>query len=112
MKIEKILKEFKKQIQHLYGDKLKEVILYGSYARNEETVESDVDLAIIIEGEISPFKEIDNMSEIAYEFVLNHNILISIHPISEERYFLTRTPFLMNIREEGISIWVKLMLDY
>jgi len=104
MKIEKILTKFKKQIQQLYGDRLKKVILYGSYARNEDTVESDIDLAIILEGEISPFKEIDKMSEISYEFVLNHNILISIHPISEERYLLTRTPFLMNIREDGILI--------
>ncbi|KKN62903.1 hypothetical protein LCGC14_0507150 [marine sediment metagenome] len=104
MNIEKILKKFKKQIQQLYGDRLKNVILYGSYARNEETVESDLDLAIIIEGEISPFKEIDNMSEITYEYVLNHDILISIYPISEERYLLTKTPFLINIREDGILI--------
>lgn len=29
MKIEEILKEFRKEIEHLYGRELKDVILYG-----------------------------------------------------------------------------------
>ncbi|TKJ21591.1 MAG: DNA polymerase subunit beta [Promethearchaeota archaeon Loki_b32] len=100
----KILKEFKVRLQNLYGDKFSSLILYGSYARGEFIEDSDIDLAIILKGEISPFKEIDRMSEITYDLVLKYDILISIHPVSEERYLLMKTPFLMNIREEGIQI--------
>ncbi|TET61045.1 MAG: nucleotidyltransferase domain-containing protein [Promethearchaeota archaeon] len=102
--IRNILKKFKVRLQNLYGNKFSRLILYGSYARGEFVEDSDIDLAIILKGEISPFKEIDRMSEITYDLVLKYDILISIHPVSEERYLLMKTPFLMNIREEGIQI--------
>jgi predicted nucleotidyltransferase len=37
MQIDHILKEFKRQIAVLYGERLKKVILYGSWARDEAT---------------------------------------------------------------------------
>ena len=104
MNIEKILKEFKLELKKLYGTNLKKIILYGSCARGEETTYSDIDLAIILKGKISPFKEIDRMGKIVYDLDLKYNILLSIHPISEERYQSHKTPFLMNVKEEGILI--------
>ncbi len=100
----KILKDFKVRLQNLYRDKFSSLILYGSFARGEYNEDSDIDLAIVLKGDISPFKEIDRMSEMTYDFVLKYDILISIHPVSEEYYLLMKTPFLMNIREEGIQI--------
>ena len=104
MKIEKILKEFKSELQKLYGEKLKKIILYGSYARREESTHSDIDLAIILKGKVSAFEEIDRIGRIAYDFDLKYNIILSIHPISEEHYQSLKTPFLMNVKEEGILI--------
>jgi predicted nucleotidyltransferase len=99
-----ILEEFKKETLKLYGNQLKEIILYGSYARREENEDSDIDLAIVIKGEIRPFKELDRMSEITYDIELKHDILLSLYPISEEHYLTLNTPFLLNIRKEGVLI--------
>lgn len=104
MKIKGILEEFKQKLEELYGDNLIDVILYGSYARGEEKEDSDIDLAIVIKGEIRPFKEIDKMTSIAGDIDLKYNVLLSLHPISEIDYFNRRTPLLTNIREEGILI--------
>lgn len=102
LKIKKILIEFKEKLIELYGDKLKDVILYGSYARSEETEDSDIDLAIVIKGDIRPFEEIDRMTNIAGDIDLKYNVLLSLHPISEKDYINRKTPLLMNIREEGV----------
>jgi len=99
-----ILEDFKKEILNLYGNKLKKIILYGSYARGEENEDSDIDLAIVIKGEIRPFKELDRMSEITYDIELKYDILLSLYPISEEHYQNLSTPFLLNIRKEGVLI--------
>ncbi len=102
--IMRILEEFKAELKNLYGNKLKYIILYGSYARGEENEDSDIDLAIILKGNIKPFEEIDRMTEIACNIDLNYNILLSIHPVSEEDYNSRITPLLVNIREEGVRV--------
>ncbi len=50
MKIKEILKEFRTGVEKLYGKKLKNIILYGSWARGDATDESDIDLLIVLEG--------------------------------------------------------------
>ena len=52
--INNIIKEFKVEVRELYGRRLKNVILYGSYARGEATDDSDIDMAVVLEGDISP----------------------------------------------------------
>jgi type I restriction enzyme S subunit len=104
MKIKKILKEFKEKLIELYKDQLVDVLLYGSFARREQREDSDIDIAVILKGNIKPFKEIDRITEFSYDLSLKYSILISIHPISDFDYFSRKNPFILNLREEGISI--------
>jgi len=104
MKIEKILKEFKEKLIELYKDQLVDVLLYGSYARGEQREDSDIDIAVILKGNIEPFKEIDRITEFSYDLSLKYSVLISIHPVSETDYSSRNYPFLLNLREEGIPI--------
>ncbi len=104
VEIMEILKEFKSNLKNLYRDKLSKVILYGSYARGEQTEDSDVDIAIVLKGDIRSFEEIDRMTAIAGIIDLKYNILLSLHPISEEDYESCNTPLLLNIHEEKVII--------
>ena len=97
------VKEFKIEIQKLYGQRLKDVILYGSWARDEATAESDIDLIVVLAGDVVPGQEIDRMIEVITEINLTHNVLISVYPVSEEAYATVNSPLLMNVRKEGIS---------
>ncbi len=102
MKTQDIIKEFRERIAELYGGRLKEVILYGSCARGQATADSDIDLAIVLEGEVAPGREIDRMIDIITDLNLDYAVLISVYPVSEKDYSELNSPLLINVRREGI----------
>jgi len=105
MDLQTILNEFKQEVANLYGSRLKQVVLYGSYARGEADDEnSDIDLAIVLGGKVAPGQEIDKMIDIVTEINLKYNVLISIYPVSEEDYKSINSPLLLNLRKEGVVL--------
>ena len=104
MEIKKIVKEFRKEIEKLYGKRLKDTILYGSWARGEATEGSDIDVLIVLEGKVTPGKEIDRIIDVITEINLKYGVLISVYPVSEEDFPTVNSPLLMNARREGVSV--------
>jgi len=102
MKIQKVIEEFKMKVEELYGERLKNIILYGSWAREEATDESDIDLLVVIGGKVTPGKEIDRMIDIITEINLKYGVLIAVYPTSEADYSKINSPLLINVRREGI----------
>lgn len=102
MEIKKILKEFRRSAEKLYGQKLKSIILYGSWARGDNREESDIDILVVLKGNIIPGKEIDRMIDIITEINLKYGILISVYPVSEKNYSTVNSPLLINVRQESI----------
>ncbi|HDH04502.1 MAG TPA: nucleotidyltransferase domain-containing protein [Nitrospirae bacterium] len=98
-----ILHELKAELFNLYGNTLKQIIVYGSYARNEATEHSDIDLVIVLEGKIVPGREIDRMIEIISDLNIKHGVLISVYPVSETDYETVNSPLLLNVRKEGVA---------
>ena len=105
MEIEPILKEFREGAEKLYGKRLKSIILYGSYARGQANDEhSDIDLAVVLAGAVDPCEEIDRMADIFTDLNLEHNVLIAVYPVSESNFDKIESPFLINVRREGITV--------
>lgn len=102
MVIRDILRDVKTDLRGLYGNRLRDVILYGSWARGEATADSDIDLAVVLQGQVSPGQEIDRMIDAITDLNLKHGILISVYPVSEESYATVRSPLLINIHREGV----------
>lgn len=102
MEIEYIVREFREEAEKLYGGRLKNIILYGSYARGKATEDSDIDLAIVLDGDVVPGEEIDRMIDIITEINLKYGVLISVYPVSEKNYNTINSPLLLNLRREGI----------
>jgi len=91
------LGDMQKKTKEAIGNRLKHIILYGSYARGCATEDSDIDLFIVLEGKAKPGEEIDRMIEIITEINLRYNVLISVYPISEEDYKKVNSPLLLNV---------------
>ena len=102
MQTKQAIDDFAKAARSLYGDRLKTVLLYGSCARNEETADSDIDLAVVLADDVIPGAEIDRLIDIVTDINLQHGVLLSIYPVSEDDYLHTRSPLLINLRHEGI----------
>jgi len=94
------------QISDIYGDVLDRVVIYGSYARGEETEESDVDIALILnEGETEDLH--DAMTDIVVDNELNLNKTLSVVTIENDNYVAWKKvlPFYKNLDKEGAVIW-------
>ena len=91
------------ELRELYGARLQGVILYGSYARGTQTQQSDIDVAVILDGVVKPGLEIDRMNNAVTDLNLEYDTLISVYPVSSSDYRSRRSPLLINLRREGIA---------
>ena len=99
-----IVQEFRTKIEDLYGDKLKDIILYGSWARGEATEASDIDLLVVLEGPVVPGQEIDRMIDIVTDINLKYCAILTVYPVSEVNFATLKSPLLMNVRREGVAV--------
>jgi len=84
--IHEVLAELREELQKLYGTKLKGVYLYGSFAQGMANEDSDIDLLIVLEGDVNPGEEISRMNPIVSEICLRHDLLISVYPVFEKAF--------------------------
>lgn len=94
--------DFKSKASRLYGQRLRGILLYGSWARGDATGDSDIDLAVMLSGKVSPSAEIDRMIDIITDVNLEYGVLLSVYPVSEADYATAKTPLLINLRREGV----------
>ena len=102
--LEDLLTELKIELNPVYGSRLKDLYLYGSYARSEEDEESDLDILVVLKQFIKYAAEVDRTGELASELSLKYGITVSLVFIRETERLHGDTPFLSNVREEAISL--------
>lgn len=102
--IRDILMELKEALQKRYGSRLKSIMLFGSYARGEQRVGSDIDVAIILEEFSHACTEIERTGDIVSSLSLKFDTLISLIPIKEQDWHKTKTALISNIRRDGVVL--------
>ncbi|SRR6266508_3764487 len=103
--IKKILRELKKGLAEIYGDQLKAVILFGSFARGEGRLpDSDIDVMIVLRGEFDYWKMDKLSSEFVAALSLENDVVISTKLASETKYAESNWPLYINVRKEGVPV--------
>ncbi|WP_293687343.1 MULTISPECIES: nucleotidyltransferase domain-containing protein [unclassified Spirosoma] len=103
--IEPIVREFKTSLQTLYGDRLHDVVLYGSYARGDYDEESDIDLMVLLNDEtVNTYAELFRLSDITMDFILRYGKAVSVLPASVKRYQQSFGSVYQNARREGVLV--------
>ncbi len=101
--LEALMTELRAGLQAMYGDRLKGLYLYGSYARGEADPESDLDVLIVLAGYDRYSAEIGRTSQLISSLCLTYNISVSRVFVSEEKWRSDDSPFLRNARAEAVA---------
>lgn len=103
----KILSEFKSKTKSIMGNSLKQIILYGSYARGDYKANSDMDIMILTELTDDQIVQIeDELFDVAYDIELEYGVPISVNIKNEEHFrnWVNSLPYYSNIEREGVII--------
>jgi len=101
--IEHFLPQIKRYLKRVYGNRLESVILYGSFAKNQATEDSDIDIAIILKGKVNTLKEMDKINDFINNIELEYDELITILPISSNEIKNSIWPLYKSLKKEGIQ---------
>ena len=96
------MKELKAGLVRIYGDKLKAVYLYGSYARGDYRPGSDVDVMVLLANYTDYWKEWRRSSDYVSDVSLKYDVTVSCILVKERQWEQADKPVLHNIRREGL----------
>ncbi len=99
-----VLEDLRQRLAELYGTRLERLLLFGSQARGDAEEGSDVDVLVVLHGEVQPGQEIRRTGRIVAELSLANDLVISCAFVSSKRFMREQSPFLLNVRREGIAI--------
>ncbi len=102
--IKDLVNEIKKYLTEKYGEGIKQVLVYGSFARGEATKDSDIDMAVIVDDSMNTESVEAGLNDFLFDILLERNELISIFAIPESIFENYRSPFIINTKAEGIVI--------
>ena len=95
----KALSYFLKNLRKKFGNKIKKVILFGSYARGDYNEESDIDILVI--GDI----KLDDIMDLVVDIMVKYGILINVIIKNENEFNKLRySSFYSTILNEGVEI--------
>jgi len=108
MNINIVTNELTQNTKHIFGDKLRKIILYGSYARGDYNEGSDLDIMVLADFDESEKSELEiQICKIASDASLDHDITICMF-LNNESLFSSRlhiSPFYRNVMAEGVEIY-------
>lgn len=103
-----LIKQYVSAIKKIYGKHLKQIILYGSYARGDFHKDSDIDIMVLVDlsdAQIEIYS--DALSEVGFEYNVNHDIWF-MPVVKNAKHFgqwCATYPFYSNVVKEGISLY-------
>ena len=102
LRIRKLMKKFREELVRIYGDKLKAVYLYGSYARGDYRQGSDVDVMILLSNYRNYWNELKRISQVASDVSLEYDVTVSCIFVKQKQWENAEKPLIYNIRKEGV----------
>ena len=102
--LDKISSVIKQWFSEQYRENLESLILYGSQARGDAKEYSDIDILVVLKRAFDYREEIEKTSHFIADLSLEYDTVISRSFVSEERYKNENSPFLLNVRREGMLL--------
>ena len=105
--MENMLDEYRKAVSEVFGDYEIRIILYGSYARGDFHVDSDVDIMVLADMAPEDINHYANkLYDLTYDFEMKYDV--EINPVVQSKVtyeqWKNAYPFFMNIEKEGVVV--------
>lgn len=103
-----ILEKMVKSLKSIYGDKLVEIVLYGSYAKGIYEPDSDIDIMVLVDVDESELKKYEKelnrvIADISYESMKVFSVIdMSYHKFIE---WVNVVPYYKNVKNEGVILY-------
>jgi predicted nucleotidyltransferase len=106
--MQELINQYVNEIKKIYGEHLRKVILYGSYARGDFNKDSDIDIMILLDMSDMDLKAYSQqLSYMTYDYNMDNDL--DIKPIAKsEKFFykwVDNYPFYKNVNNEGIVLY-------
>lgn len=103
-----VLHRLKKELESLYGPRLKRVLLYGSRARGDHQPDSDYDVLVVLQPPIDYWAEMKRLSGLSHEITWDtagegYAVVASFKAVTGDQIH-QRTGFMHNVRREMIEL--------
>lgn len=103
-RLRQILAEYRQRLVEVLEEDLDSMLLYGSQARGDAIEGSDIDVLCIMKKPFDYGDLILRTSGISAAVSLKYDVVISTAFVTRADYESRKTPFLMNVRREGVSL--------
>lgn len=101
---ESLLRRCRRILERHYGSRLAGVLLYGSVATGRAQEESDIDLLVLLRGELDYFAELRSLVDLLEPVQLDSPRLISARPAPVEEVEAGARALYRNAMVEGIRV--------
>ena len=99
-----LLQTVRQELARLLGEQLDRVLLFGSRVRGEVRPDSDIDVLVVMRGDVNPFECLRRTSDMIAKLSLQHDVVISPVFMSRERFEHGGSPFVLNVRREALAV--------
>jgi Uncharacterised protein family (UPF0158)/Nucleotidyltransferase domain len=99
-----IAREVALDLRRMYGDRLRAVLLFGSWARGDAHPESDIDLLVVLDRVESVWDELRQMEPILWRHSFGSDTVVTALPVASDAFDERRTPVLRRAQAEGLPV--------
>ena len=103
-----LIEQYVEAVKKIYGSHIRQIILYGSYARGDFRPDSDVDIMILLDMSDLELKAYaQQLSYMTYDFNMDNDLDIKTIAKNEEHFnkWVVNYPFYANVRREGVVLY-------
>jgi len=101
-RVQPVISEVRRELLSIYRDRLKKLILYGSFARGDYKKDSDIDIILLLDRLTDIHDERARFSSVIGELSLKYDTVISVIPFDYSEFRSKKTPLILNVNKEGI----------
>lgn len=106
-KLEGVIHDIVAAYREVFGGRIEQILLYGSYARGDADGDSDIDIAAIVHGDRQELQEkLKKVWDVSSDLELKYGVIISptVIPYDEFMAYKEDLPYYRNISEEEIRV--------